>query len=354
MQKPTHITATTLAASLLLNFNPVFSIFYLLTPFLAILPDADHWQDSISKKLSVKIWKTSIWLKIPWKHRWWSHTLYFPLIVIWIFMLIENWLWVSFQMWDFIVLWILIFSHPIADMFTVSWIRPLYIPDWIMSILKHIPILWSILKFISELKITIPLAVTGNKSEYRILFFLLIWLIISIINLFISWWVNTFLNWYIWFFNSWWNYALYAILISYFTLFFFLSKEMLWIKNNSIILFKFIFKIILLIFWAWILLFALYKFIPDTFEHKDYILLGGLILSVWILYYFFNKHMDKVLPVVVYTFISLLYFTLLGVFIKYHNKELPNINISVPTIEKPKIIDDIKNTINNDLEELKN
>lgn len=71
MKKITHIDfgiTTMLSSAYLLNiFSPVF----VLLPFLAILSDADHWQDSLSRK----------WLSLPWHHRGWSHSPFWTVIL---------------------------------------------------------------------------------------------------------------------------------------------------------------------------------------------------------------------------------------------------------------------------------
>ncbi len=71
MKKITHIDfgiTTMLGSAYFLNiFSPVF----VLLPFLAILSDADHWQDSLSRK----------GLSLPWHHRWWSHSIFWTVIL---------------------------------------------------------------------------------------------------------------------------------------------------------------------------------------------------------------------------------------------------------------------------------
>ena len=177
MKKLTHIDfgiSTMLWSAYFLN---VFSPIFLLLPFLAVLSDADHWKDGLSRK----------GLSLPWKHRWWSHSIggtillsvIVSLVIIWLLYFVKNipqnilqsilnsyfyilllyvvitiiwlvlsriskfiawfivifwflwWLFYLFHLWyinSFIFLILLfIFSHLLWDYFTVSWI-PLLFP----------------------------------------------------------------------------------------------------------------------------------------------------------------------------------------------------------------------------------
>lgn len=139
MTKPTHINVWFLVLFLLILYNPQFSIFMLLTPFLAVLPDADHWEGFLSRKLHIKAivnWALNV------KHRWITHTLLFPIVfTLLIYYIALHFFNYQFSQWDLEVLIILILSHILGDIFTISWIQAFYpIP-----LLKNITVrVWNI------------------------------------------------------------------------------------------------------------------------------------------------------------------------------------------------------------------
>jgi len=146
MLKPTHInfgySALFVSAIYLWIFSPVF----LLLPFLAILADADHWQDSLSRK----------WLSLPWKHRSWSHSILwsfilwtiFYLLLIWIFYLTNNY-WItsnnSITIWNFFQSWMYILLFVISILFSL-WLLTKFINfKFITNILWWIGLFWYII-----------------------------------------------------------------------------------------------------------------------------------------------------------------------------------------------------------------
>lgn len=298
MQKPTHIMISSACAWLTFLLNPVFSIFYLLVPFLAILPDADHGQDSITKKLGFKI--------VPWKHRWWSHTVYFPFVVMGIFYLLSHFFNLWLVLWDYIVLWIIIFSHTLWDMFTVSGIRPFYVP-WMKN-------------FISEMKVKIPLATTWHSSEYVVLaittwaFLFLMYRIIS------SGAVNIFLEGYKNFMNNT-ELALFPVIFLAITgliLLFFLGKELLSFKENTFVILKYFFKLLWILFITWIVAFIAYYFLN---KNPNGMLVVYWIGAIWLWYIGvqFFKNIELLMPMIAYTIIWTLYFSFFLIFVRYFN-----------------------------------
>jgi len=118
MQKATHINVwlTTVLATIIKTAT--FNIFYSFYLFFSLLPDLDHNKSSLTKK---------IWFSLPFKHRWFSHTLLFIIIIQWLINLgFYFWLWIKIELIDQLVLFVLLHSHLLADIFTVSGLPYLY------------------------------------------------------------------------------------------------------------------------------------------------------------------------------------------------------------------------------------
>lgn len=73
MWRPTHINMTISLAIMLFLHTNVLYLFYIFTPFFAILPDLDHHRGYAKNKL---------WVRLPFKHRGFTHTLLFILLTI--------------------------------------------------------------------------------------------------------------------------------------------------------------------------------------------------------------------------------------------------------------------------------
>lgn len=278
--------------------NPVFSIFYLLVPFLAILPDADHWQDSISKKLGFKI--------IPWKHRWWSHTVYFPFVIMWIFYLLNRYFQFWLEIWDYIVLWIVIFSHTLGDMFTVSGIRPFYVP-WFKN-------------FISEMKVKVPIATTGHKSEYVVLATTTLAFIFLLYKIIVSGAYKTFLDGYISFMNNT-TLSLFPVIFLTTTLFilvFFLGKELLNFKENTFVILKHFLKFLGVMLITGLIAFVWFYL---TKNNPNGMYLVYTIVAIGLIYSFVNfyKNIELLMPMISYTLIGILYFAFFLIFVRFFN-----------------------------------
>lgn len=278
--------------------NPVFSIFYLLIPFLAILPDADHGQDSISKKLGFKI--------VPWKHRGWSHTIYFPFVVIGLFYLLSHFFNLWLVLWDYIVLWIIIFSHTLGDIFTVSGIRPLYVP-WMKN-------------FISNMKVKIPLATTWHSSEYIVLTIATSAFIFLLYKIFASGTINVFLDGYKTFMNNT-ELALFPVIflsVTLLILLFFLGKELLSFKENTFVILKYFFKLVGILLITGIVAFIVYYFLKGNPNGMLAVYGVGAIGLGYIWVQFF-KNIELLMPMIAYTIIGTLYFALFLVFVRFFN-----------------------------------
>lgn len=150
MQKATHINVGWTTLLSLVLFTGSFSFIYLFYIFLALLPDLDHHQGALTKKLGIKL---------PFKHRWFTHTLIMCILVsIWLYYLASS-LWLATI--GFISILILAHSHILWDLFTVSWI-PYFWP-----VIKNFRIPW------------ISIVKTWSNGEW------IFNLIVSFINLFL-------------------------------------------------------------------------------------------------------------------------------------------------------------------------
>lgn len=148
MQKATHINVgltTTLVSLLTLSQFNIFVIFYVLW---SLLPDLDHWQSVLNRKFGIKL---------PFGHRWFTHTLLFIVLMCWLLNLIAHYAWITLTNKDQILIFILLHSHILADVFTVSSVpylwplikQPIVIP-WV-SIFKT----WTNGEFIFNLIVSI-------------------------------------------------------------------------------------------------------------------------------------------------------------------------------------------------------
>jgi len=112
MIKSTHINVW-LTTSLLLIINTLtFNIFFIFYMIFSLFADLDHWQWSLNKKLKIKL---------PFKHRGFSHTLLFQIIITWLVGYLFTSLGYEVTKIDYLIIFWLLLSHLLADIFTVSW-----------------------------------------------------------------------------------------------------------------------------------------------------------------------------------------------------------------------------------------
>lgn len=326
MQKPTHInfgySALFSSAIYLWVFSPIF----ILLPFLAILADADHWQDSLSRK----------WLSLPWKHRWWSHSILwsfilwsiFYLLLIWIFFLTNNY-WITsnntITLSNFISSWIYVWAF-IISILLVLWILTKFIKlKFITNILWFIWLFWYIIWLLYLYKLWyvelnymlillfivshilwdfftvswIPLFWWITNRRVRSLFYVSTWkkweyvinLLVTVINV-----ILLFVLYKHWYFE-WITYNptktdLILLVFSWIIITYFLSKEMSikfikkqnkeWI-SSIVNIFKYliVFLSIAILLWAWLLYWIQYFNINSDIANILYILYWIIILIAW-------------------------------------------------------------------------
>jgi len=133
MLRATHVNQTMTVWLLYLIKSMKFSIVMFFLPILAIIQDWDHKQWFLTKHFKISI---------PWKHRWFTHTLLFILLLIWIidisvYFIIANstnnpisvqWFIDFFKSikFDNIVLLIILHWHLLGDILTKQWIPYFY------------------------------------------------------------------------------------------------------------------------------------------------------------------------------------------------------------------------------------
>ncbi len=332
MQKPTHINfwySTMFSSAYFLN---VFSPIFILLPFLAILADADHWQDSLSKK----------WLSLPGKHRGWSHSLLGSfilwnivyLLLIWIFSIVHI-LWYNISTavtisnlihWDVYVgiligsilltLWLLIKFFKIKLIQNILWWIALF---WYIIWLLYLYKLWTIelsymliLLFIVSHIIWDYFTVSGipicwgiTNNRVRSLIYVStgkIWetvvnLIVTILNIALI--VLLVIHWY---FNhisyNVWAKDVILLWFSWIILLYFMSKELSysfikkqrkeWISSVFSIIKNLVIYIVIVL-WLGILAMSSYKFIWIDIN----IILGIYLIAVIIFWYVYLKKIFK-------------------------------------------------------------
>jgi len=158
---------TTLTAWVWFCYNPIFSVFYLLFPLWSILADADH-NNRITQKLKFKIFRTT--------HRTRTHTVWFWFFMVAIFALLAYFIKdLSFTIFDYKTLFVLIMSHMLWDLFTKRGVRLFY------------PL---------KLSFRLPFVSTWTKSE-KIFQLVLLWLLtlgwVFFIN---NWFLIQFIDWF--------------------------------------------------------------------------------------------------------------------------------------------------------------
>lgn len=174
MQKSTHINIWLTTTLWLIYATATFNIFFLYYYFISLIPDLDHNRWTLTSKL---------WFSLPFRHRWFTHTLLFILIlqgvinISFYFLYTKFWIGNVLTIEDNKILFILLHAHLFADIFTVSWIPYLY-----PFIKKSIKIPW------------ISIFSTWKTGEY---FFNIVVSIINILLLYLIYksWILTNLNW---------------------------------------------------------------------------------------------------------------------------------------------------------------
>lgn len=137
MMRATHVNQTLTVWLLILINTMTFSIYLFFAPIIALIADADHHASFLTRFLK---------FKMPFKHRWFTHTLVFVLLMMFLFNVIlftyQNFdiilnKWNPFT-WDTIsafldwqkinnmYLFILFHGHLLWDFFTTRWIPYFY------------------------------------------------------------------------------------------------------------------------------------------------------------------------------------------------------------------------------------
>lgn len=118
MQKATHINVGLTTSLLLLIKTLNFNIFYVFYLIISLFQDLDHPQGTLARKLG---------FTLPFKHRGFSHTLLFILIVQGLInAALFFWLDIKLTNVDQIILFVLLHAHLLADIWTVSGFPYLY------------------------------------------------------------------------------------------------------------------------------------------------------------------------------------------------------------------------------------
>lgn len=292
MTKPTHINFWFLILLLLFLYNPTFSVFYVMFPFLSLLSDGDHPKSFLTKKL---------WFGIPWSHRWWTHTIWFSFIIAWIVFWINSlwnhlWYWnYHFNNWDYIVLFFGVFSHIVGDFFTVSGIKLLY------------PILKTNFKF------PFIQATTNTKSEYFVSFIVLFINIVLWYIIYTKWYFSILFNWFKEYVANYHQQALVLLWILLIFNIFLFSKEINMLSRNlktSIkTLFKMIFHIFIAIVISVVVLFIIKNYESAYFSYSLFIIL--ISLFIYIIYSIWHKS-EKLVNSIIYFILWLIYVILGG------------------------------------------
>lgn len=292
MTKPTHVNFGFLILLLLFLYNPTFSVFYVMFPFLSLLSDGDHPKSFLTRKL---------WFGIPWSHRWWTHTIWFSFIIAWIVFWINSlwnhlWYWnYHFNNWDYIVLFFGVFSHVVGDFFTVSWIKLLY------------PILKTSFKF------PFIQATTNTKSEYFVSFIVLFINIVLGYIIYTKWYFSILFNWFKEYVVNYHQQALVLLWILLIFNIFLFSKEINMLSKNlktSIkTLFKMIFHIFIAIVIGVIVLFVIKNYESAYFSYSLFIVL--ISLFIYIIYSIWHKS-EKLVNSIIYFILWLIYVILGG------------------------------------------
>jgi membrane-bound metal-dependent hydrolase YbcI (DUF457 family) len=262
MLKPSHVNIwATVALSSILLTGWYFSIFLLFYRFLSELDDADHDKSKITN---------SLWLKLPGaKHRGYSHTLLFNILVaLWIYFWVK-YFYPTLNEYDLYVLLRISLSHLLADILTVRWV----------------PLLWPL----TNKNFWLFLMTTGKfweKLFTLLMAFVNLWLIFMIIVKYIIPKTYT-----IWTYNI--NLIILAIISQWFIVYLLFKEEIFSLKSDVMQVIKWTFKMILNIIINWAVVYWLF-YLNQTFNfinlnaiaHTYNIAGNTLIWIIWFLCFF--------------------------------------------------------------------
>lgn len=294
MWRPSHINMTIFIALMTFIKIGYFSIYFLFVPFLAILPDLDHHNS---------YWKRKLWFRLPFAHRWFTHSLWFILLVIFIINII----------WFYFYWWLNNINSELFSNFYNYVFELKKIDNLILFILLHWHILWDMITKdkvryftpISNVRIWINLMSTSEwkdkywtTKEMYINFIITILNILAIIFIIKNFWVYentikdfiTTLSWY----NK-------EILISIFLSQLIFSIYLFWIDIKKTIthfkdFLKRIIKVLLFVFlWiltSWLLIFLISILQLNIFETYNNLQLI-IYLIIMLIFWLFSLYLTK-------------------------------------------------------------